>query len=84
MFMKIEAAPLIFLITILSLVMLIQQIGAGGAGVTAQKSEQSVAQPTAQLAAAPLSGWTVEKESGAQVALLRTPIALEQTALPQR
>jgi len=87
MFMRIEAAPLIFLTTILALVMLIQQVGAGnaGGGVTAQPAERS-AQPDIRFIENLLSDAPAGKASSstAQVALLRTPISLEQTDLPQR
>ena len=82
MFMKIEAAPLVFLITILAVVMLVQQVGAGSDGATARQVDRN--QPAIQLAGISLSGLSAQKGTATQAALLRTPIALEQPDLPQR
>ena len=81
--MKVEAAPTLFLITILAVVVLVVQVGAGNNSAATQELDRP-GQPAIQLAGISLSGAPVEKGAEAQVALLRTPIGLEQTGLPQR
>ena len=83
MFMKVEAAPTLFLITVLAFVVLIAQIGAGGGSATQERSGAS-GQPPLGLIESLISDSSADKGATAQVALLRTPIALEQPDLPQR
>jgi hypothetical protein len=89
MFMRIEAAPLVFLITILAVVMLVQQVGAGHDGAATGQADSS-AQPAIQLAGISPSGFSAKgafaakRTADTQVALLRAPIALVRPDLPQR
>ena len=84
MFMKVEAAPTLFLITMLAFAVLVLQVGSGG-GETAPQQVNRADVPAVQLiedllADAPPAA----PETSTQVALLRTPIALEQPDLPPR
>jgi hypothetical protein len=83
MFMKIEAAPMLFLITILALVVLISQVAAGRDDAASEQVDQ-VEQPAIQLTGISLSGLPAAKAPAADIALLRSPIALERPVLPQR
>ena len=81
--MKVEAAPTLFLITVLAFVVLIQQLGTGGGAVATQQVNRADV-PAVQLIENLLSDGSAQKATTTQVALLRTPIALEPTDLPQR
>ena len=83
MFMKVEAAPTLFLITILALVVLVTQVSAGQ-NDAAPLRDDAAAQPAIQLAGISYPSAAAEKSAAAEVALLRAPIALEQPDLPQR
>ena len=83
MFMKVESAPTLFLITVLAFAVLVLQIGAGGGDPDAQRVDRAGV-PGVQLIENLLSDESPAKSTTAQVALLRTPIALERPDLPQR
>jgi hypothetical protein len=83
MFQKVEAAPTLFLITILAFAVLVLQIGAGGGDPAAERVDRAGV-PGVQLIENLLSDAPAGKEAPAQVALFRTPIALEQPGLPRR
>jgi hypothetical protein len=75
MFMKIEAAPTIFLIAVLAVVMLAIQIGGGNDSVDPDQPDG----PGFRLADVPfakvLLSDSPRKDATAQVALLRTPLS---------
>ena len=81
--MKVEAAPTLFLITILAVVVLVSQIAAGQSNVASQPANPWV-QPAIQLAGISYPELTTQKSTATSVALLRAPIALEPPDLPQR
>ena len=81
--MKVEAAPTLFLITVLAFVVLVVQVRAGGSDAASQGVDRANV-PAAALIENLLSDGSAAKATTTQVALLRTPIALEQPDLPPR
>ena len=77
MFQKVEAAPTLFLITILAFAVLVLQIGAGGGDPATERVDRAGV-PGVQLIENLLSDESAGKNASTPVALLRTPIALEQ------